>query len=95
MTMFNKEYTLALIKEVGEDDVLVTVNDVEVVVPLDEGNKQAIFDAVSEGVYLVPYDSKNNKFLMTVDEEVLYEVFPELDNEELEGATDDLPDDDE
>ncbi len=95
MTMFNKEYTLALIKEVGEDDVLVTVNDVEVVVPLDEGNKQAIFDAVSEGVYLVPYDSKNNKFLMTVDEEVLYEVFPELDNEELEGATDDLPEDDE
>lgn len=95
MTMFNKDYTLALIKEVGEDDVLVTVNDVEVVVPLDEGNKQAIFDAVSEGVYLVPYDSKNNKFLMTVDEEVLYEVFPELDNEELEGATDDLPEDDE
>ncbi len=95
VSVFKKDYTLALIKEVGEDDVLVTVNDVDVVVPLHEGNKQAIFDAVSEGVYLVPYDSKNNEFLMTVDEAVLYEVFPELENEELEGATDDLPDDDE
>lgn len=95
VSVFKKDYTLALIKEVGEDDVLVTVNDVDVVVPLNEGNKQAIFDAVSKGMYLVPYDSKNNEFLMTVDEAVLYEVFPELENEELEGATDDLPDDDE
>lgn len=95
MTVFNKNYTLALIKEVGEDDVLVTVNGGDVVVPLNEGNKQAIFDAVTEGVYLVPYDGKNNQLLMTVDEEVLYEIFPEIQNEELEGATDDLPDDDE
>lgn len=92
MSVFNKNYTLALIKEVGENDVLLSVNDQDFEIELNEDNKQAILDAVSEGIFLVPFDSEKNELLMTVDDAVLYEVFPEIELEELEGATDDLPD---
>lgn len=92
MSVFNKNYTLALIKEVGENDVLLSVNDQDFEIELNEDNKQAILDAVSEGIFLVPFDSEKNELLMTVDDAVLYEVFPEIELDELEGATDDLPD---
>lgn len=60
MSVFHENYTLGLIKEVGEDDVLLTVNNIDIVVPLSEGNRQAVLDAVTEGVFLIPYDSKKN-----------------------------------
>lgn len=91
MNIFNENYTMGLIKEVGEDDVLLTVNGEDIVVPLHEKNKNIIFEAVEEGVYLVPYDKKNNEILMTVDEKVLYEAFPETELEELKGASEDIP----
>lgn len=91
MSVFHENYTLGLIKEVGEDDVLLTVNNIDIVVPLSEGNRQAVLDAVTEGVFLIPYDSKNNELLMTVEEAVLYEAFPEIALDELKGATEDIP----
>lgn len=91
--IFKQDYTLGLIKEVGEDNILLTVNDEDIVVPLHEKNRVAVFEAVEEGIYLVPYDKKNNELLMTVDEKILYEVFPEFELDELKGATEDLPDD--
>ena len=93
MSVFSRNYTLALIKEVGENDVLLTVNDQDLEIELNEGNKQAVFDAVSEGIFLVPFDAEKNELLMNVDEAVLYEVFPETELNELDGATDELPDD--
>lgn len=93
MSVFSKDYTLALIKEVGENDVLLTVNDQDLEIELNEDNKQAVFDAVSEGIFLIPFDAEKNELLMTVDEAVLHEVFPETELKELDGATDELPDD--
>lgn len=90
--IFKQDYTLGLIKEVGEDSVLLLIDDKEVVVPLHDKNRVAVFEAVEEGVYLVPYDKKNNELLMTVDEKILYEVFPEFELEELKGASEDIPD---
>lgn len=89
--IFKQDYTLGLIKEVGEDNVLLTVDDEDIVVPLHDKNRIAVFEAVEEGIYLVPYDKKNNELLMTVDEKVLYEVFPEMELEEMKNATDDVP----
>lgn len=91
--IFKQDYTLALIKEVGEDNVLLTVDDKDIVVPLHEKNRIAVFEAVEEGIYLVPYDKKNNELLMTVDEKILYEVFPEMELDELKGATEEIPED--
>lgn len=88
--IFKQNYTLGLIKEVGEDDVLLSVDNEDVVVPLHEKNKVAVFEAVEEGIYLLPYDKEKNELLMTVDEKTLYEVFPEIELDELKGATDDL-----
>lgn len=91
--VFNQNYTLGLIKEVGEDTVLLSVDDKDIVVPLHEKNRIAVFEAVEEGIYLVPYDKENNELLMTVDEKILYEVFPEMELDELKGATEDIPED--
>jgi len=77
MSVFSTNYTLALIKEVGESDVLLSVNEQDIEVQLNEDNKQAVFDAVSKGNFLLPFDAEKNELLMTVDEAVLYEVFPE------------------
>lgn len=77
MSVFSTNYTLALIKEVGESDVLLSVNEQDIEVKLNEDNKQAVFDAVSKGNFLLPFDTEKNELLMTVDEAVLYEVFPE------------------
>ncbi|RKD26506.1 hypothetical protein BEP19_16855 [Ammoniphilus oxalaticus] len=91
MNVFSENYTIGLIKEVGEEDVLLTVNGEDVVVPLSEKNREVVFELVEEGTFLVPYDQKNKEILMAIDEAVVYETFPEMDSEALEGATDDLP----
>lgn len=87
MSVFSTNYTLALIKEVGESDVLLSVNEQDIEVQLNEDNKQAVFDAVSKGNFLLPFDAEKNELLMTVDEAILYEVFPEEELKKLEDAT--------
>jgi hypothetical protein len=87
-----KKLNYALIKEIGENDVLLECNNEEYVIELTEDIKQPIFEAVEEGIYLVPFDNEKKKILMTVDTKTLYEVFPEHELEELKEATDDIPD---
>lgn len=92
MSVFSREFTLAFIKEVGEDDILVSVNEKDIVVPLTKENKEPIFQAVEEGIYVVPYSLESNELLMNVDDETLREVFPESVLEELVDLADDIPD---
>lgn len=93
MNTFRNNFTIGQIKEVGEEDVLVNVNGEDIVIPLDDSNKQAIFEAVSEGLFMVPVDAEKHKLLMTVDTQTLYEVFPEAELKELEGSTEPIEDD--
>ena len=95
MSTFKNHFSYGVIKEVGEDDVLVSINGQEVEIPLDDSNKKVIFDAVEEGIFIVPVDLEKRQLLMNIDTPTLYEVFPETDLEELAGATDELPDDEE
>lgn len=90
MAVFSNNFTLALIKEVGENDLLLTVNGEDIVVELSESNRQPILDSVTDGIYLVPFDSDKNELLMTIDEATLYEAFPEAELSELVGATDEI-----
>lgn len=80
-----------LIKEVGEDDILLNVNGKDIEIELTADIKQPIFDAIEEGIYMLPFDNVSKKIIMTVDTQTAYEVFPESDLEELEGSTNELP----
>lgn len=91
MNAFNKDFSYGIIKEVGEDDILVNVNGQDIEIKLDDSTRKPIYDATEEGIYLVPVDAKNKKLLMTVDTETIYEVFPEADLKELKGATEEVP----
>jgi len=91
MNTFKKDLSFGLIKEVGEDDILVNVNGQDMEIQLDDSTRKPIYDATEEGLYIVPVDVKNKKLLMTVDTETIYEVFPEADLKELKGATEDYP----
>lgn len=82
----------ARIKEIGENDVLLECDNKEYEIELTDDIKQPIYEAVEEGIYLVPFDNESKKILMNVDTQTLYEVFPEHELEELKGATDDIPD---
>lgn len=90
MSTFRKNFNLGTIKEVGEDDVLINVNGEDIEFNLDNNNRQEIFNAVEEGLYIVPVDLENKELLMTVDTKTLYEVFPETELEELKGADKEL-----
>lgn len=90
MSTFRNNFRLGTIKEVGEDDVLINVNGKDVEFPLNDSNRQEIFNAVEEGLYIVPVDVENTDLLMTVDTKTLYEVFPETDLEELKDAAKEL-----
>ncbi|OES43359.1 hypothetical protein [Domibacillus iocasae] len=83
-----KNLSYGLIKEVGEDDVLINLNGEDFEVKLTPENRQPIFDSVEAGNYLVPVDSETKELLMTVDTQTFYEVFPESELAELEGAAD-------
>lgn len=82
----------AFIKEIGEDDVLLECNGKQYEINLGEDTRQPIFEAVEAGVFLVPFDVKNKKILLSVDTDTIREVFPEHDLAELKGATEDIPD---
>lgn len=82
----------AIIKEIGENDVLIECDNTEYEIELTDDIKQPIFDSVEEGNFLVPFDKENKKILMAVDTKTLREIFPEHELEELKGAADDIPD---
>ncbi|MGM9988796.1 MAG: hypothetical protein ACI35O_16440 [Bacillaceae bacterium] len=88
MDTFRKNFSYGTIKEVGEKDILVNIDGEDVVMELTESNRKPIFEAVEEGIFIVPVDAEKKKLLMTVDTKTLYEVFPELDLKELKGSTD-------
>lgn len=87
MAIFGHNYTLGFIKEVGEEDILITIDGVDVEVALSDSNRQPILDAVSRGDFMIPVDSQTNELLMNVDDETLREIFPETDLPELMDAT--------
>lgn len=69
MGVLSHNYTLGLIIEIGENAVLVSVNGKDIEVPLNESNREAIFDMVKEDIYLVLFDIDTNKILITIEEE--------------------------
>jgi hypothetical protein len=86
MATFEKNFSYGLIKEVGEDDVLVLVDGMEIEIPLDDSTRKPIFDAVENGIYIVPVDVETSKLLITVDAQNYREIFLEADLKELKGA---------
>lgn len=91
MSVFSKNYTLGFIKEIGEDDVLLTVNGEDIEIKLTNENREQMIEAVSEGIFIVPFDVVNNEIMSDVTDEILVEEFPEYQLEELDGVTDELP----
>lgn len=89
--VFSNNYTLAYIKEVGEEDVLASVDGEEIVIPIEAGERQSLLESVSEGAYILPYDRKRNQFITTIDDPTLQQEFPEFQNEALEGADEPIP----
>lgn len=90
MAVFSNNYTLGFIQEVGEEDVLISINGEEVEIKLTDKDREAFLHMVMENVFLVPVDAATNELLLNVDDSVLREEFPELDAPELLGAADDL-----
>ena len=90
MAVFSNNYILGFIKEVGEEDVLISVNGQDVEMKLTESDREAVLQMMTEDVFLVPVDAATNELLLNVDDSVLREEFPELDAPELLGATDDV-----
>ena len=91
MSVFSKDFTLAYIKEVGEDDVLLTVDGKEIVVELTVENRASLFQAVEEDIYIVPFNLETNELMMNVNDEVIKELFPESELEEMQNASDNIP----
>ena len=78
------DFNLALIKKIGEDSVVLEFRGKQYEVELKEEEKQPLYDGMEEGVFLVPFDLKNEKILLTVDTQEGYEVFPEVKRLESE-----------
>lgn len=92
MAVFSNNYTLGFIQEVGEEDVLISINGEDVEVKLTDTDREAVLQMVTENVFLVPVDADTNELILNVDDSVLREEFPELDAPELLGAADDMDD---
>lgn len=90
MAVFSNNYTLGFIQEVGEEDVLISINGEDVEVKLTDTDREAVLQMVTENVFLVPVDADTNELILNVDDSVLREAFPELDAPELLGAADDM-----
>lgn len=90
MAVFSHNYTLGFIKEVGEEDVLISVHGQDFEVELTETDREVVLQMVTENVFLVPVDATTNELLLNVDDSMLRESFPELDAPELLGATDEV-----
>lgn len=88
MAVFSHNYTLGLVKEVGENDVLISINGTDIVVDLTESDRETVLLMMTENIYLVPVDTDTNELILTVEDSVLHEVFPEMELPELFGATD-------
>ena len=82
------DYNLALIKSISEGSVVLEFRGKQYEVELTDEDKQPIYDGMEEGIFLVPFDLKNQKILMTVDTKEVYDTFPEIKllNSELEGS---------
>lgn len=91
MAVFNKNFTLAYIKEIGENDILISVKGKDIELELTDENREPIFSAIEEDIFVLPYSEETNELLMNVDEETIKEIFPELELEELQGVTDEIP----
>lgn len=90
MAVFSNNYTLGFIQEVGEEDVLISINGEEVEIKLTDTDREAVLHMVMENVFLVPVDAATNELLLNVDDSMLRKEFPELDAPELLGAADDM-----
>lgn len=88
MAVFSHNYTLGLVKEVGENDVLISINGTDIVVDLTERDRETVLLMMTENIYLVPVDTDTNELILTVEDSVLHEVFPEMELPELFGAAD-------
>lgn len=92
MAVFSHNYTLGLIKEVGEEDVLVSVNGEDIVIELKESDREVLLHMVTENVFLVPVDSNTNELILNIDEATMREEFPEMELAELLGAAEEFDD---
>ncbi|KAA0956100.1 hypothetical protein FQ085_14745 [Planococcus sp. ANT_H30] len=90
MAVFSHNYTLGLIKEVGEEDVLVSVNGEDIEIELKESDREVLLNMVTENVFLVPVDSDTNELILNIEESVIQEEFPEMDLTELIGAAEEF-----
>jgi|GEM_PF-2964935 len=90
MAVFSHNYTLGLIKEVGEEDVLVSVNGEDIEIELKELDREVLLNMVTENVFLVPVDSDTNELILNIEESVIQEEFPEMDLTELIGAAEEF-----
>ena len=88
MAVFSHNYTLGLIKEVGEEDVLVSVNGEDLEIELKESEREVLLQMVTANVFLVPVDSDTNELILNMDESAVREEFPEMELAELQGAAD-------
>lgn len=82
------DYNLAKIKSISEGSVVLEFRGKQYEVEMTDEDRQPLYDGMEEGIFLVPFDSKNQKILMTVDTKEVYETFPEVKmlNSELEGS---------
>ena len=90
MAVFSHNYTLGLIKEVGEADVLVSVNGEDIEIELKESDREVLFHMVTENVFLIPVDSITNELILNIDEATMREEFPEMELAELLGAAEEF-----
>lgn len=93
MAVFSHNYTLGLVKEVGENNVLISINGTDIVVDLTESDRETVLLMMTENIYLVPVDTDTNELILSVEDSVLHEVFPEMELPELFGAVDGDPSD--
>lgn len=91
MSVFSSNFTLAVILEVGEDDVLLSVDNEEIELKLTDKNRETVLISAQEGDFIIPFDRENNEILADIDEEDEKELFSEYELEELQNATDDIP----
>lgn len=91
MSVFSNNFTLATIKEVGENDVLLSVNNKELEINLTDMNREDVLQAVQDDVFIIPFNQETNEIMTDIKEEDLKELFPEFELEELQGVTDDIP----
>lgn len=92
MAVFSHNYTLGLIKEVGEEDVLISVNGEDIEVVLKETDREVLLHMMTENVFLVPVDSDTNELILNMEESAVREAFPEMELAELLGAAEEFDD---